>query len=125
MDVYSEIANVQMTLALIAPILIILIVSFLNYKRKISALNSIFLFVSIILLFALHAVNNPYLNPYINSFGYFFTNDFKTAFLITSLTCFIIGGIFIKKSYDWDSIVIFPKKEKKEIETIDDIKGNN
>lgn len=124
MNVYSEITNVQMTLALIAPILIVLTVSILNYKRKISALNSILLFVLIILLFLLHAVNNPYLNPYINSFGYIFVNDFKTAFLITSLTCFILGGILIKKSYDWDPLVTFPKKEKKEIETIDDIKGN-
>lgn len=124
MNVYSQIPNVQITLALIAPVLIVLIVSFLNHKRKISALNSILLFVLIILLFLLHAVNNPYLNPYINSFGYIFVNDFKTAFLITSLTCFILGGIFIKKSYDWDSLVTFRKKEKKEIETIDDIKGN-
>lgn len=122
-EIYSEISDAQIILVMTALATVVLLVSILNYKRKISFLNSILLLVSIVILFLLHAVNNPFINPYINSFGYIFVNDFKTSFLLTSLTCFFLGSILIKKSYDWDALVIFPKKEKKEIETIDDIKG--
>lgn len=77
----------------------ILIISFLNWKRKLSALNTILVSAIIYVLLRFKFFRKSAISRLLSSFGNLFSDDYKTQCLIGGITFTSIGIIIL-----WSSV---------------------
>jgi len=75
-----------------------LIISYVNYKNKVSIINTIIVFLIVLLLFLLGFFDNGILHGVINSYCYFFTDDIGFMFLIGGVMLIAAGVVILWKT---------------------------
>ena len=76
----------------------IIIIAYINWKNKISYLNTIILTISLFALFPIRFFRKGLISVLFNSFGPIFTNNFGLQNLIGGITFTLIGIFILWKS---------------------------
>jgi len=77
----------------------VFIVAFINFKKRISVLNTIFIFILLFPLFPIRFFRNSYTSIIFNSFGTVFSKELGVQNFIGGITFTLIGCLLLWKSY--------------------------